>query len=257
MKIYELFNDDLEEGRLAKWAALFGLSAAAGAGLGAYTQPSEQPVPAAPSQSIQQSQTQSQAQSAITKPVTQPAQPVKSGPSTASKANPKIQYFLKTYAIKAGLRGNELAAFLAQTAHETLGFNRLEEFGDEDYFQNMYDIKGNPIKAAQLGNTDIGDGAKYKGRGFIHLTGRANYKRVGKALHLPLEEHPELAAQPANAAKIAIWFWKNKVKPNVTNWNDVRSVTYKINPAMKNIDDREANYLHYLKLLIPKNKPKK
>lgn len=264
MKIYELFNDDLEEGRLAKWAAMLGLSAAAGAGLGTYTQPSEQPIPTVSSQSQTQQppapqapqpsppEKQSKPVTQIIKPVTQivkPAQPVNRGANTASNANPTMEKFLMDYAIRSGLRGNELAAFLAQCAHESLGFKRLEEFGSDEYLKNLYDIEGdNPKKARLLGNISIGDGVKYKGRGFIHLTGRENYEKFG------LKDKPEDAATPDNAAKIAIWFWKEKVRPNVSNWNNVRSVTYKINPSMKGIDDRTANYLHYKKLLMPPKK---
>ena len=255
MKVYELFNDnELEEGRLARWAGILGLGAAAALG-----NPSE---PASgtsnPNVSIPSSQTTSQAKTATPKPATTPVKkPVsfaKVGTNTASKANLAMQNLLKKEAYNAGIRGVELAAFLAQTAHESGGFNDLEERngGANNHF-DKYDIKGNPTTAAKLGNTVIGDGEKYKGRGFIHLTGRANYEKAAHELDIPaLVYEPELAATPNIAARIAIWFWKNKVRPTVkNNWNNVELVTYKINPNLLNITDRASNFAHYKKILSP------
>ena len=258
MKIYELFNDnELEEGRLARWAGILGLGAAAALG-----NPSE-PAPGTsnPNTSIPSSQITSQAKTTATpKPTTAPVKKsvsfAKVGANTASKVNPAMQNFLKTEAYNAGIRGVELAAFLAQTAHESGGFNDLEERGVGSNYFSKYDTKGN-----QLGNTTIGDGEKYKGRGFIHLTGRANYKKAAHELDIPeLEENnPGLAARPDIASRIAIWFWKTKVRPNVkNNWNNVELVTYKINPNLWNIADRASNFEHYKKILVaPTKKIKK
>lgn len=63
---------------------------------------------------------------------------------------------------------------------------------------------------SDLGNTSPGDGERYKGRGFIQLTGRANYRRYGVALGQPLEERPELANDPAIAAAILAAFLKDR-----------------------------------------------
>ena len=251
MKLHELFEDDVEEG-LARWAGIAGLGAAALMG-----QPS-QPSPGTTDSRAPASITQvalARPVIHVSKPSVAKPAPVQSSVGTASNADPSQQQFVKNYAEKIGrLHGNELAAFLAQTAHETGGFRNLEELGDDDYFQGKYDIRGNPARAAALGNVNVGDGARYKGRGFIHLTGRENYRRAGEALHLPLEQHPEMASRPSVAAKIALWFWKNRVKPNVSNWKDIRSVTHHINPAMQGLPDRAANFQHYIKTLAPAKK---
>jgi predicted chitinase len=57
-----------------------------------------------------------------------------------------------------------------------------------------------------------------------------------------------LAEDPAVAAKIAVWYWKLRVQPNVSDWNDVGSVTKPINPGMRGLDDREENFKDYMEL---------
>jgi predicted chitinase len=135
----------------------------------------------------------------------------------------------------------ELAAFLAQTAHESHDFKSMVEYGGSLDFRK-YDPKYAPRKAKALGNTKSGDGARYKGRGYIQLTGRYNYKRAGEALGLPLEKNPELAEKPEVAAKIAVWFWKLRVQPNVDNFNDVRAVTKPINPGLNGLENRRDSF---------------
>lgn len=79
----------------------------------------------------------------------------------------------------------------------------IKEYGGQAYFRRMYDIEGDrPAKARELGNLSPGDGAKYCGRGYVQLTGKANYVKAGKALGVPLEADPDLALQPAIAASI-------------------------------------------------------
>lgn len=141
----------------------------------------------------------------------------------------------------AGMKGRELAQFLAQCAHESLNFSTLREIGDKEHF-SRYDIKHNPEKARELGNTNPGDGFKYIGRGFIQLTGKDNYMRAGKALGLPLVEQPELAERPDIAAKIAIWYWENRVDPRVSDYSNTRAVTKPINSGLAGLDDRDEKY---------------
>jgi putative chitinase len=79
----------------------------------------------------------------------------------------------------------------------------VPELGGRAYFMRRYDITGDrPAKARELGNTQPGDGARYKGRGYVQLTGRKNYEHAGDALHLPLVENPDLALEPEVAADI-------------------------------------------------------
>lgn len=97
-----------------------------------------------------------------------------------------------------------LAYMLATAYHETAHtMQPINEMGGADYFFRMYDIGGDrPDKARELGNFFPGDGARYHGRGFVQLTGRANYRNMGRILGLDLEGNPDLALVPANAARI-------------------------------------------------------
>jgi len=161
----------------------------------------------------------------------------------------KHEALLKKAAMSAGIEGTELAAFLSQTAHETMNFQRMIEIGGPRTFKK-YDPKYAPRKARALGNTKVGDGERYKGRGYIQLTGRYNYKRAGEALGLPLEQNPELVEQPDIAAQVAIWFWQNRVQPNVDNFKDVRAVTKPINPGLNGLSDRKDKFHIYRTALI-------
>jgi predicted chitinase len=145
---------------------------------------------------------------------------------------------LRKAAEKAGITGNELVSFLSQCAHETLDFKHMKEIGGSLDFRK-YDPKYAPKKAKALGNKQIGDGAKYKGRGYIQLTGRDNYKRAGAALGLPLEAKPELVEKPEVAAKVAVWYWKTRVANKVDSFKDTKAVTKTINPGMKHLDKRQ------------------
>ena len=138
---------------------------------------------------------------------------------------------LKQVAKKAGIVGNELTQLISQASHETLNFSKMAEMGDNKYLMHKYDIVYRPKKATSLGNLLPGDGVKYKGRGFLQITGRYNYRMAGKALGLPLESHPEILEKPDVAAKAAVWYWTTRVKSNVTNFNDTHGVTNQINPG--------------------------
>lgn len=167
-------------------------------------------------------------------------------------------------AVKAGIEGEELAQFLAQTAHESHNFKTMVEYGNTDYFKQyepkfLKDKKTKKIivdpktkkpknfnpKAATLGNVKPGDGERYKGRGYIQLTGRYNYSKAGQALGLPLEENPELVEKPEIAAKIAIWFWQTRVKPKVDDFSDTKAATKPINPGLKHLDRRKEKFQDY------------
>lgn len=165
-------------------------------------------------------------------------------PATITSSN--LETTLRSFAIKAGIKGKELAQFLAQCAHETMNFNSLVELGDN--FKN-YDPKVNPQKAKTLGNTNPGDGERFKGRGYIQLTGRWNYTQAGQALGLPLDQKPQLLERPDVAAKASVWFWKNRVQPNVSNFTDTRAVTSYINPGLAGLQQRNGLFQNYLQTM--------
>ena len=95
---------------------------------------------------------------------------------------------------------------LATSLHETNGtMQPIKELGGADYFRRMYDKTGNrPHVAAELGNTEVGDGAAFAGRGYPQLTGRRNYARADRELGLggQLLRSPDIAMRPDIAARI-------------------------------------------------------
>lgn len=97
-----------------------------------------------------------------------------------------------------------LAYMLGTAFHETAGtMQPVHEYGGDAYFTRMYDITGNnPSLARRLGNLNHGDGIKYAGRGYVQLTGKGNYARMGKLLGLDLVGNPDLAMDPNIAARI-------------------------------------------------------
>lgn len=143
---------------------------------------------------------------------------------------------------QAGIQGIELAQFIAQLKHESWNFTRLSEVPKGKNYYNRYDPRHNPRQARSLGNRRPGDGERYKGRGYIQLTGRENYDRAGRALGINLLQQPELASRPDVAARIAVWYWFNRVKPYVQDWMDTERVTKLINPALKGLADRQRNF---------------
>ena len=158
------------------------------------------------------------------RPITKPAAPVYK-PITGNPAETALYNF----AVKMGLKGSELAAFMGQSAHESDGFKTAEEYASGDAYEGRKD----------LGNIRPGDGRKYKGRGFIQITGRYNYTEAGKALGLDLVNHPELAEKPINAAKVTWWYWKNRVRPNIGNFDNTKAVTKKIQGGSLGLKSRE------------------
>jgi putative chitinase len=156
-------------------------------------------------------------------------------PTAFLSAHIEAEELLHKTALGAGMRGAELAQFLAQCYHESAGFGRMHEYATGKEYEGRRD----------LGNVNRGDGVRYKGRGFIQITGRENYRRAGQALGLPLEEKPDLASRPDVAARIAVWYWVSRVKPNVVNFNDTRAVTQQINPKLNGLADRHENFKDY------------
>jgi len=106
----------------------------------------------------------------------------------------------------------ERAQFYAQCLHESGTFKFLAETANG----RNYDITVNPKKAAALGNTVAGDGPRYKGRGYIQVTGKSNYAKCGKFLGKDLVVEPALLEQEDLAAESACWFWVSTVRTQLT-----------------------------------------
>ena len=110
---------------------------------------------------------------------------------------PHLNAALAEFAINTPLR---VAAFLAQLAHESAQFRHFEELSSGVQYEGRKD----------LGNTRIGDGKRFKGRGPIQLTGRTNYRAAGAALGLPLEKEPRRASDADVGFRVAGWYWSQR-----------------------------------------------
>jgi predicted chitinase len=151
---------------------------------------------------------------------------------------------------KKYIAGTELAQFMAQCAHETANFSTLVELGGPEHFKK-YDPQFNPKKAKELGNVKPGDGERYKGRGFLQITGRDNYKRMGDMLKMPLEDNPRLIENPEYAAWASILFWFKQVRNKVNNFNNTKQATKIINPGLHGLEDRKEKFQSYQTALNP------
>lgn len=113
-------------------------------------------------------------------------------------------------------------------AHECAGFRTTEEFASGAAYEGRKD----------LGNIKKGDGKRYKGRGLIQLTGRANYREIGKKLNLSLEDNPELAAEPVTSLRIACEYWKSRNINAAADRDDLIKATKLVNGGLNGLKDR-------------------
>ena len=117
-------------------------------------------------------------------------------------------------------------AALATVATEVPDFAPIDEHGSAAYFRRMYEGR------RDLGNTQPGDGIRYHGRGFIQLTGRANYRSYGEKLGVPLEQKPELALDPIIAARILAAYLKDHGIRALATRGDWRAVRRAVNGGL-------------------------
>ena len=130
------------------------------------------------------------------------------------------------------------ALFLSQWAHETCEFRYLEEIADG----NAYDLRVNPRLAAKLGNTQPGDGPRFKGRGPIQITGRAGYAKASAALGVDFVAQPQLLSDPKWGFKAAAVFWRDHGCNAPADTGDVEGCTRIINGGLTGLDFRIAYY---------------
>lgn len=122
------------------------------------------------------------------------------------------------------------ASFIAQVAHESGQLLYVRELASGAAYENR----------ADLGNTWPGDGPKFRGRGLIQVTGRANYRACGAALGLDAEGNPALLEQPANACRSAAWFWKSHGLNELADAGDQRAVCKRVNGGYNGLAERLA-----------------
>lgn len=135
--------------------------------------------------------------------------------------------------ILAHITPARLPAYLAQLAHESARFATLVEYGPDSYFER-YDGR------ADLGNTQPGDGLRFKGRGPIQITGRANYSRYGTLIQEDLVTQPERAARPAEGFRLAAMYWLDRNLNALVDAGDFTALTRAINGGTNGMADREA-----------------
>lgn len=131
------------------------------------------------------------------------------------------------------------AAFLAQVCHESGSLRYTEEIASGDAYERRTD----------LGNDRPGDGRKYKGRGLLQLTGRANYRAAGAALNMDLESNPSLLAGLAPACLASGWWWREHGCNELADKDAFGALTKKINGGHNGLDDRIKHWLRARKVL--------
>lgn len=184
------------------------------------------------------------------------SQPLNTNPVAvpASKNAGSNETYLQSILVNAGITDPiKLAAWMAQCRQESGGFRYLKELGPDSYFAKYEGNRG-------LGNTQPGDGVKFKGRGFIQLTGRDVYKKMTKYFNagINFEEQPELVESLEWAAKSVLFYFnvykplgfKNKTmtqpyRDTTAFWDDVVSVTALVNGGSKHLAERRKFYDEY------------
>lgn len=156
--------------------------------------------------------------------------------------------------------GMRLAMFLAQAGHESTGFTaRVENLNYTEAAQIQKTWKtrfptpasaevfvrrpaalANSVYRGRNGNTEPDDGWRYRGRGYIQITGRGNYAEVGKLLGWPLIEKPQLAEDPAGALATATAYWRLNNLNRFADLNDFSGLTKAINGGLNGLAERRT-----------------
>lgn len=150
----------------------------------------------------------------------------------------KYKTLLNSYHVNTPLR---ISHFMAQIEHESGGFKYLKELGNNTYFEKYEGRK-------DLGNVNKGDGLRFKGRGYIQITGRSNYTVLSKDTRIDFINHPELLEQEANGMISALWFWNTRKLNVLADLDDVKGITKKINGGLNGFEDRKKLLKKYKEL---------
>jgi len=160
-----------------------------------------------------------------------------------------------------------IAAFIAQVGHESGHLTRLVEnlnYGADALrktWPNRFCVELATVAARKpeqianiaygnrMGNTEQGDGWKYRGRGLIQLTGKTNYQLCGEALGLNLLAQPDLLVKPQHACMAAAWFWATNGLNTLADAGKFDAITQRINGGQNGAADRQALYARALKVL--------
>ncbi len=184
---------------------------------------------------------------------------------TAETVAPALAAACERFEINTGPR---IAGFLAQCAHESVKFKATSEnlnYGAHALlltFPKYFDATraaayarqpekiANRVYANRMDNgpEESGDGWKYRGRGFIQLTGKRNYTAFDAAVKADgaIVAEPSVVAEPENAALSAAWFWKSHGLNEIADTQDVVRMTKVINGGTIGLDERKRLYLQAL-----------
>ncbi|CAB4129340.1 COG3179 Predicted chitinase [uncultured Caudovirales phage] len=165
-----------------------------------------------------------------------------------------------------------VAAFLAQCAHESGGFNAIQEnlnyravtlrkvfpkYFPNDEIANQYasqpnkaELIANRVYANRMGNGDeaSGDGFRYCGRGLIQLTGKSNYSRFAESIDTPVEEITDFLQTFEGCVQSAAWFWEANNLNQYADNGDILTMTKRINGGTIGLEDRTKHYHHALQV---------
>lgn len=150
---------------------------------------------------------------------------------TLQEATINLPYITKSLATRHILDRLTLIAALGTIKVETSGFAPIPEYGDDNYFYDSYENRDD------LGNTQPGDGILYKGRGFVQITGRANYEYYGQKLGINLIEDPDLALQAETASEILAEYFVDRQVSQTANTDDWEQVRRLVNGGLNGWDE--------------------
>lgn len=198
-------------------------------------------------------------------------------PEVAKVWEPHVMAAMERFGINTH---KQIAAFLAQTAHESGGYTMLVEnlnyraatmavcwpnrFGVKNpdgtwakdakgarvpnkfalALERKPEMIANVVYASRMGNgpTESGEGWKYRGRGLKQLTGKDNYTRCGNAIGVDLVNNPDLLLEPKYASLSAAWFWSANKCGHYADSDDFVGLTKRINGGTIGLADREKRY---------------
>ena len=148
--------------------------------------------------------------------------------------HPHLDAALQEFEINTPARA---AAFLGQIAHESGELRWMSEIWGPTAQQRKYEPPSDLAK--RLGNTEPGDGYRYRGRGVIQLTGRANYRAAGKALGVNYESEPDAASTAPQTFRVAGWYWDSRKLNTKADAGDYDGITRAINGGLNGKADRD------------------
>ncbi|MBE7176461.1 MAG: glycoside hydrolase family 19 protein [Mucilaginibacter polytrichastri] len=168
--------------------------------------------------------------------------PVQYTPEQLEKINGALNQTFSWYTIDSPLR---MAHFLAQVLHESSAFRYTAEIWGPTPAQKRYDTR------TDLGNTPDadGDGYLYRGRGWIQLTGKTNYRMATQAFSQDFLNQPDLVQQYPWAALVSGWFWNRRKLNLLADADDFMLITKKVNGGLNGLDDRRL-WLHKAKNVL-------